>query len=522
MKRRQFLGTLCAGTLGVGGGEIGWVSTPVADQEDADEHPYEPLGSVTVDGAREAVVHHGGDIAYVATGDGFAAVDITTPEDPTVVAERRSVGPDSGPDLNVIWDVWASEERLVVPGPAQPARDTAQGFALFDISNPEDPEQVAWYETDHYIHNSFFEDETVYLTGSSLPENPLVIVDVADDQPEEVGRWSLADTDGDWSGVTISNRVLHDVYVQDGIAYLPLWDAGTWIVDVTDPADPSVRSHVGDFTLEELLDLSVEEGLIENTIPPGNAHYAQVNQDASILLVGVEAWAIPDPETENERIGGPGGVDLWDVSEVESPTHLTHIEPPESFDNTQSGWFTTAHNCDIVDDRLYCSWYYGGVTVHDISDPSDPDRIARWRDPYETSFWTAQSIAPGEAFLASSANLGAVFETPNETRDALYVFPDIDGVQEDPPELTEGPTEDAISEETATPTPSPTETATPGGTPTDSPTPPASPTASPTPAESGSDADDGGPGFGAFGALSGLAGLAYLLGNRGRSEEPPE
>lgn len=500
MNRRRFLGSV-GGTIGLSLLGPGAVSGSSLSQDEG----YEPLGTVDVPGARDAAVHHDGEVAYVAAGDGFAAVDISDPAEPAVLAERRDIDTGTDEEFGVVWDVWPSGDRLVVVGPAQPARGVPHGFALFDISNPAEPEQVAWYDTDHYIHNSFFVDETVYLTGSSLRTNPLVIVDVSGDDPEEVSRWSIVDYESDWGEVNLANRVLHDVYVQDDVAYLPYWDAGTWLVDISEPTEPAVLSRVGDFTIDDLQELSVSEANLQSRIPPGNAHYAQVDEAADVLLVGKEAWEHPDPEADGDAlVGGPGGVDLWDITDPGSPEQLSHIDAPESFDNTRMGWFTTAHNCDIVGDRVYCSWYFGGVTVHDISDPGDPERLAWWRDPREASFWTAQVATPGETFIASSANLGNDFNVPNETSAALYVFPDEPGTQTDPPDLTEPPA--------ATPTPTPTQSPTPEeATPT--PTPAENSTSSPQ--DDAVDADDDGPGFGVAGAVGGL-GVLYALA-RGRS-----
>jgi hypothetical protein len=468
-----------------------------------DEQAYSPFGSVDVEGAREAVVAPDEEVAYVAASDGFAVVDISEPESPTILAERREIDTNDQGPFEVVWDLWPWGDRLAVVGPAQPSPGTAHGVAIFDTSDPADPEQVAWYGTEFHIHNSFFTDGTVYLTGSGVEESPLVIVDVTDDEPVEVNRWSLLDHEPDWESITIRSRVIHDVTVQDGIAYLPYWDAGTWVVDVSDPENPEVLSRVGDFTLAELQALAPDEALMEAGIPPGNAHYTDVNEDASVLAVGKEAWAGTDTRT-GEIVGGPGGVDLWDIEDPADPKRLATIEAPESYDQTTGGWFTTAHNLDIVDDRLYTSWYYGGVKVHDVSDPQNPEEIAWWRDPTETSFWTAQA-GPGDFFVASSLNISGVFDGPNPTREALYTFPDRPGTQENPVDLTDPPDEGG-GEETPTSTPTPEEI--------DSSTPTPTETASNESISAGTDSDGTGTGFTIGGAIAALGGAYYLTRRR--------
>lgn len=531
MRRRAFLQSSAGaaslpllGTVAARGDVDGAASKQVGSIETQDS--YEPYASIEIDGAREAAVHNDGDIVYIAADTGVVSVDISDPENPEQLDELREFDTESdmehsGSSVGGYWDVWPEGDRLVFPGPTLQNPGRAHGFVLLDISDPGSMEQVAWYPTEHYVHNSYFEDETVYLTGSGTENAPVIMVDVSDDEPEEVGRWSVADHVDDWGNIQASTT-LHDVYVQDKIAYLPYWDAGAWLVDVSDPANPEYLSRVGDFTLDELREMGTRTASEEYGIPPGNAHYVQINDDETILVVGKEAWA-ENPVYSDELIGGAAGVDLYDVSDMSNPEHLAHIEPPESVDQTDSGWYTTSHNADIVGDRLYTSWYYGGVKVHDISDPSNPEQIVWWRNPLDTCFWTTQVAVPGETFIASSFDSLAppVGGGLTATRFALYTFPDQAGEQADPVDLTDPPT--AVTDPTAsldddtptaTPTPEPTETetettASPTETMEDS-TP--EPTATAT--EEEESGDGSGPGFTAGGALAGLGGAYYLLRRR--------
>jgi len=496
------------------------------------QESYEPYASIEIDGAREAAVHNDGDIAYIAADTGVVSVDISDPENPEKLDrldefDTESDMEHSGSSVGGYWDVWPDGDRLVFPGPTLPNPGRAQGFALLDISDPGSMEQVAWYPTEYYIHNSFFEDGIVYLTGSGLERKPIIMVDVTDDDPQEVGRWSLADYVDNWEELAASVS-LHDVYVYNEVAYLPYWDTGTWMVDVSDPSDPEVLSRVGNYTLDELKEMGTRTASEEFGIPPGNDHYAEVNEDETILVVGKEAWA-EEPVYSDELIGGAAGVDLYDVSDKTDPQHLAHIEPPESVDQTDSGWYTTAHNADIAGDRLYTSWYYGGVKVHDISDPSNPEELVWWRNPIDTCFWTAQVAKPGETFVASSFDSLAppVGGGLTSTRFALYTFPDRAGEQADPIDLTDPPaavTDPTASLDddtpTATPTPEPTATeteTTPSPTETGDESTPES-TATATATEEG-DGDGSGPGFTAGGALAGLGGAYYLLRRRLSDEE---
>jgi len=474
MDRRSFLQTSAA-TLGA--------SLAVTRASGQSEATFEPTGSVDVPGAAEAVVHPDAPVAYLAVTDGMAAVDFSggTPE---IVAEDRGVETDSG-EIGGVWDCWTWADRLIVAGPAQ-GGSAGRGFALYDTAEPRNPERLAVYETDFAIHNCSFDDGIVYLTGSSLPSQPLVMVDVSDDDPTERNRFSLVDHDPAWAEVSAGLRSLHDVHVHDGVAYLAHWDAGSWLVDVSDPDSPEVLSNVGPYSRSELVEMPNEEAFLERLIPPGNSHVTTVDDEGTVMAVGAEAWSV---RNDGAVEGGPGNVILYDVSDKTSPQEVATIDAPESADQTREGAFTTAHNFDIRDGRLYTSWYFGGVKIHDIDDPANPEEIAWWRQPSEAVFWTAQ--ATEEFVVASSVDIQSKIGGSAATRDALYVFPNAAGRQPNPPSLT-GESSDDDSDPSGGDD---------GKTDGDD-------------GNSSSGSDDSGPGFGVAAAAAGLAGTGYALARR--------
>jgi hypothetical protein len=238
-------------------------------------------------------------------------------------------------------------------------------------------------------------------------------------------------------------RAVHDVWVHDDVAYAPHWDAGTWILDVSDPTTPTAIGSidVAGRTPAALASLSESALRRETTAPPGNHHYVATDETGALLGVGREAWATDD------GTGGPGGIDLYDVADPADPTHLSHIAPPSAADETMGGTWTTSHNFELADGRLYSSWYQGGVKRHDVSDPTAPRELAWWRDPGAARFWTARLVVPGATagyFVATSMGL-------RDVPARLYTFPDHAGSQSDPPALvaTETPNPNVV---TATPT----------------------------------------------------------------------
>lgn len=437
MRRRDVLRT---GLAGLGLSVLGSSRTAA--------HPgaYRPYGSVEVDGAKEAVVGPDGRYVFVAATDGYAVVDVSVADRPEVVAEHRNLLADrDGGPLRGIYDVKLDGDRLLVVGPANPLPGALAGMLVADVSDPANPETVAFHETDYPIHNCFLDGDYAYLTANNGGKNPIVVVDVSGDDPEEVARWSLPDYDETWSDVPPWLRSTHDVWVQDGVAYLAQWDAGTWLVDVSDPTAPTYLANFGGVPRSELADLSEGEVKRQGTTLPGNHHYVAVDDDSNVLGVGRESWA--NRTDDGELVGGPGGIDLWEITDPTAPTRLATIDPPPSDEPTRGGVWTTAHNFEFRGDRLYSSWYQGGVKRHDISDPANPVALTWWRNPSQASFWTARLAVPGETFVASDMGV------PRREGSELYVFPDHAGDQQNPPSLTTETTTDGSAVITASPTP---------------------------------------------------------------------
>ncbi|MFC4406383.1 LVIVD repeat-containing protein [Haloarchaeobius iranensis] len=511
MERRDVLragaGALALGAVG------GTVSA--AGQQDA----YEPLGSVDIEGTMEVAPTEDGQFAFVATGDGFVSVDISDEANPSIAFEDRDLlaDRDAGP-MQAVADVKVDGDRLLVVGPNQ-AGEVIKAALLYDISDPANPEQLAVQTVDHAIHNSIFVDGYAYLTKGDR----FRIMDTSNDEFSAVSEWGIHQTADIWSEVNAAFRNVHDLWVQGDYAYLANWDAGTVIVDIADKANPSMVSRLGGADPQKLAQVQQQDLTSIFYQPPGNDHYVTVDENAETLYVGAESW---DANPEDDRRGA-SGIDVWDISDKTSPEKLTTIHAPGAEDEGFQGQFTTSHNFALSRDRLYTSWYYGGVMIHDVSDPASPERIAWWRDPSNTQFWGAKyarSNGPDATGIFVAGNMGP----GQDNTGGLYVFPDTDGEMAEPPGVFTPPEEtsivtsvdwpdyvDAESPNTQTPTETPTET--PTATPTETPT--ATPTESGTTAMDGTTAgttesgDDGGsPGFGAVTALAGLGlGAARFL-----------
>jgi len=464
---------------------------------------FEPLARLPLGDTYEAVTGDDGTLAFVAVEDGFVVVDLRDPADPVVGTRVDPALADhaDGPMHNV-WDLSWDGDRLLVGAPGSFATgDAFYGLALYDVADPADPRVLSTFETAGSVHNCYLDGEYAYYTGDGLE-----VVHVTRSDPERVATWRPTDHDDAWAEVPRELRSLHDVWVADDRAYLAYWDAGAFILDVSDPADPTYLGRAGDRTLADLRTEPAGQQVAE---PPGNAHYVQADHGADLLAVGKEAWDSLADEGGPDDTGGPAGVALWDIADPSDPTRLSTVDPPEPPTVDGEPLWTTAHNLDLRSGVLYSSWYAGGVAVHDVSDPTDPRPLAHWRDYDLGYFWTARAAVPGEYFVASSTDATRVPGSQN----ALFVFPDPTTHNPATPTATPSPTPTASPTRTATPTPTASPAPAPTSTPTDRPTGgDASPTSTPAVATTAGKPSTGadGPGLGGLAALTGLAALAGL------------
>lgn len=493
MRRRRLL--RASATLGVGPTEV--ISLARGERRaDGTEQSYGPVGSVEIPAAREAVVAD--DTAYVATVDGYSVVDLSDPTSPRVIADRAGIGPpDADQPFDFVWDVSYDDDRLLVPAQGRPD-DHTLGFALEDVSEPADPTTVRTVRTEFSIHNGVLDGDRVYLTAGEDPRAAFSIYDATDGS--RLGAWSVIDADPDYDLAYESGPTAHDLSVFDTrrrtLAAVACWDAGTWLVDVTDPAAPSALGRAGGFDPLELAELSERERDRQGTLPPGN-HHNTAFAGRDTLFVGKESWGI---DGSDGVAGGPSGIDVFDVSDPTAPNRVARIDPvPTPRPSRRFGITTTAHNFDVHEGTLLSSWYRGGVKRHDVSDPSTPERRTYWRDPATTSFWAARAHRPGETFLAVSKPFSPA-GTTDTVPGGVYLFPDEPGRSVEP---FDAETTDATP---GTPTATPDATETTTGTEASA--------AGTTDASDSTDASDGTgrttgvrtPGFGPLAGIAGVVG----------------
>jgi hypothetical protein len=327
-------------------------------------HGVAPLGQATTD-LWVFPGLDGRDYVYTGTyhGNLIYAWDITDPSTPTIV---DSVSFD-GRRVN---DVKINSARTIAVVTSEHAANRRNGITVLDISEPAHPRRLSHYSEGLTggVHNTWIVGDLVYAVHYGT--RALHIIDISDpESPVEVGRWQLENAD----------RFLHDVMVQDGLAYLSYWNDGVVMLDVGNgikggtPTEPVLVSQ-----------LAYRYRLGSEAY--GNTHHAI--RYGNYVFTGDEIFDCA------ECTNGPRGyIHAIDVSDIENPREVAFYKVPEA----------GAHNIWAEDDKLFIGYYQAGLRIVDVSGELRGDLYRQGRElavfmtedssgtnPNTTNTWGAQ------------------------------------------------------------------------------------------------------------------------------------
>jgi hypothetical protein len=322
--------------------------------------------------------------AHESAPKNFTGVDVTDPRAPKVVVQTELPQPYMRSNsLELSGDILAVAYQTQKPG-QQPA-----GFELFDISVPESPRSISFFDCSgpysRGVHQLWFCDgEYVHLAsgaGDFQPRNQkddqcYRIIDVKNpSKPTEVGRWWMPGTrEGDTaapparhvapaldSGFRAHNT---NVYPQrPDRCYLGYLDAGMFILDIADKSDIKVVSRW------------------DNSPPyPGFTHTVLPLFERDLLIVSDES--VRDNGEDWAKL-------IWvvDNRDERNPVPISTCPMPPLRDFAGRGGRFGAHNlhenvpvptCWFSDQVVVGTFFNGGLRAFDIADPYAPKEIAHF------------------------------------------------------------------------------------------------------------------------------------------------
>jgi len=298
----------------------------------------------------------GEDYAYTGThaNGGGQRMFVWNVTDPTNVILVDSVVVDA----RVVNDVKVSDDASWAIITREGASTRRNGIVVLDLADPAHPTIMAEL-TDSLtggIHNVWIMGDWVYAVNDGT--SAMNIIDMSDPaNPTHAGRYEIRPGD--------TGKSLHDVWAEDGYAYLSYWDDGLVIVDV------GAGTHGG----------TPSEPVFVSSIayPEGNTHVAWRERD--YVFLGDEIGTSD---------GMRGFIHVIDVSDIDNPVQVAKYDLPEA----------GAHNVWIEDDVLYIAYYQGGLRIVDVSGTLRGDLYRQGR---EIGFFRTEA-AEGEGLAANSSN----------------------------------------------------------------------------------------------------------------------
>ena len=295
--------------------------------------------------------HEGKDFAVTGTwgSNGEAYFwDVTDPSKMTII-DTITV------DARTVNDVKISEDGRVGVITREGASNRKNGFVVLDVTDPYNVKITAEFNDDMTggVHNVFIYDNHVYAVNNGRKYDIININDPSN--PFRVGVFEL-DTPG---------HSIHDVWIENGIAYSSNWADGVVAVDIGgakfDEADRSksqfnpLLSRTGQGSPSNPVKLASMED------PTGRNHAAFPFLSKSTgnfyIIAGDEnfPWGVlaPKGQPSNPR----GGYHFLNFSDPDNPKEEAIYEVPEA----------GSHNLWVFDDILIAGNYQGGLRVVDIS-----------------------------------------------------------------------------------------------------------------------------------------------------------
>ncbi|MCG8372099.1 MAG: hypothetical protein MI700_01115, partial [Balneolales bacterium] len=244
-------------------------------------------------------------------------------------------------DARTVNDVKVSEDGTIAVITREGASNRKNGIIILDVTNPGDVKILSEY-TDGLtggVHNSFIYENHVYAVNNGRKYDIINIEDPTN--PYTVSVVEL-DTPG---------HAIHDVWIEDGIAYSSNWSDGIVAVDIGSNSSADMPGAGG--SPENPVKLG------SYTYPSGWNHAAFPFKSKSTgdfyVAAGDEAFPYGlNLEGPNRAAGWIHFVkfDGWD-----NPEEVARYQVPEA----------GSHNYWIEDDILYAAFYNGGLRVVDIS-----------------------------------------------------------------------------------------------------------------------------------------------------------
>ncbi|MEL6713075.1 MAG: hypothetical protein AAFP86_04840 [Planctomycetota bacterium] len=271
---------------------------------------------------------------YAVTGtwgaDGYAHFwDVTDPANMERVASVQI-------DARTVNDVKVSEDGRLCVLSREGASNRKNGIVLVDVSDPRNPEIRSGFDDQLTggVHNVFIADDKVYALSAGARYDSIDVSDPG--APQRVGSYK----------VERQSPSIHDVWVEDGLAYSSNWSDGIHIVDVGN----GIKGGSPDNPVK----------VSSYAYPSGWNHAAFPfrQKDTGRFYVAAGDEAFPFGLNITGKPTYPRGwIHFIDFTNLDAPDEVARYQVPEA----------GTHNLWIEDGVMYVAYYNAGLRAVDVS-----------------------------------------------------------------------------------------------------------------------------------------------------------
>jgi len=238
-------------------------------------------------------------------------------------------------DARTVNDVKVSADGKICVISREGASNRKNGIIIIDVSNPYDVKIISEYTKNLTggVHNIFIYENHVYALSNG---QKYYIINIEDPKnPKEIGMFEIGK----------KGQSIHDVWIEDGIAYSSNWRDGVYLVDVGNGivgGSPSKPIAFGNYTYDS--------GANHAAFP-----FKSKSTGKFYTILGDEIF--PNGVNPNGLNETAGFLHFVDFDDLNNPKEVARYELPGH----------GSHNYWIEGDILYVAMYSGGVRVVDIS-----------------------------------------------------------------------------------------------------------------------------------------------------------
>ncbi len=355
-----------------------------------------PIGYSDLGGheAFKMAIKHVGDHWYLYMGhfvqNGWSIIDVTDPTNPKEIKTIPGPGPTftTQVDLHGNLMITALQDRKGYGG--DPNKKVNEGVLIWDITDPLNPEQVAWWKTGATgTHRNGYPGGKYAYLSAGMPGYKgqiLVILDVSDPaHPKEAGRWWMPGQKEGEPPLPGPMYGLHGPAVVVGNTVYMGYSPDVIILDISDVSKPKL---IGKLTISPPFGTNIP---VHDVMPiPGR----------DLLFAHAEGTGGGDSPNGAPACTGAlfltGLVDIKDPSKPKListfPTPVPPADAPYT-DFCDKGGRFGPHNTNILQHNpdvekqgnlIYLTYFNAGLRVYDIKDARLPKEVGWFIPPTPT------------------------------------------------------------------------------------------------------------------------------------------